>query len=231
MINVSCPTALMVRETQGGDPRGEDDQRSWESTSTRLTYVKPTNDGTKWRIPTCNHKLNFAPPTLSWLSLNRLARIDCREWSYLFQDIQNVSDIWHNTKKVCKTRGTSEKIKKKLWFRVGGVHIDVTTLQRNAYVFWKTQDLPSKTLVLFATSQNPPLRSTLVWAAKRMNVLRVLHIFLSSKILKNTGSQTWYPPKYLAKCMIHSTLLKTSMHFAAAWWHRCAHLPREITTF
>ena len=43
----------------------------------------------------------------------------------------------HNTKKVCKTRGTSEKIKKKLQFRVGGVHIDITTLQRNAYFFLK----------------------------------------------------------------------------------------------
>ena len=30
----------------------------------------------------------------------------------------------------------SEK-KKKWWFRVGGAHIDVTTLERNCYFFWK----------------------------------------------------------------------------------------------
>ena len=47
MINVSCLTALMVRETQGGDPGGEDAQRSWEFISTRLTYVKSADDGTK----------------------------------------------------------------------------------------------------------------------------------------------------------------------------------------
>ena len=47
----------------------------------------------------------------------------------------NYDIMVHNTKKVCKTRGTSEKNKKKLQFRVGGVHIDVTTLQRNAYFF------------------------------------------------------------------------------------------------
>ena len=78
-INVLCPTALMVSETQGGDPGGEDAKRSGEFTSTRLTHVKPADDGTKWRIPTCNRKLNFATLTLSWLSLNRLARIDCGE--------------------------------------------------------------------------------------------------------------------------------------------------------
>ena len=49
----------------------------------------------------------------------------------------NYDIMVQNTKKVCKTRGTSEKIKKKLQFRVGGVHIDVTTLQRNAYFFFK----------------------------------------------------------------------------------------------
>ena len=56
-------------------------------------------------------------------------------------------------------------------------------------------------------------------------------LFWGLKTYKNNGHQTWYPPKYLAKCMIHSSLSKNSMHFAAAWWHRCASLPRKINTF
>ena len=40
---------------------------------------------------------------------------------------------------------------------MGGTHIDVTTLQRNAYFFSKMQDLPSKSVPLQANSQNQPL--------------------------------------------------------------------------
>ena len=35
-----------------------------------------------------------------------------------------------------------------------GTHIDVTTLQRNAYFISKMEDLPCKTLGLFADPQN-----------------------------------------------------------------------------
>ena len=40
---------------------------------------------------------------------------------------------------------------------MGGTHIDVTTLQRNAHFFSKMQDLPSKIVPLQADSQNQPL--------------------------------------------------------------------------
>ena len=40
---------------------------------------------------------------------------------------------------------------------MGGTHIDVTTLQRNAYFFSKKQHLPSKIVSLLANSQNQPL--------------------------------------------------------------------------
>ena len=46
-------------------------------------------------------------------------------------------------KKVCPKRYTHEKVKKKWWFRMGGVHIDVTTLERNEYFFWKVIDVLS----------------------------------------------------------------------------------------
>ena len=41
---------------------------------------------------------------------------------------------------------------------MGGTHIDVTTLQRNAYFFGKMQDLPSKIMSTLAKSRiNPSL--------------------------------------------------------------------------
>ena len=56
---------------------------------------------------------------------------------------------------------------------MGGAHIDVTTLKRNAHFFSKMQDLQSKTLRLFVTSQSRPL----VWMAKYMDVLRQISVF------------------------------------------------------
>ena len=44
-------------------------------------------------------------------------------------------------KKVSQMRETFEKVKKKYWFRMGGAHIEVTTLERNAHLFWKFEDL------------------------------------------------------------------------------------------
>ena len=38
-------------------------------------------------------------------------------------------------KKGCPKRDTRKKVKKKLWIRVGGAHINVTTLERNTYFF------------------------------------------------------------------------------------------------
>ena len=46
-----------------------------------------------------------------------------------------------------------------------GTHIDVTTLQRNAYFISKLQDLPSKIASILANSQNQPLGFPLVWGA------------------------------------------------------------------
>ena len=68
-------------------------------------------------------------------------------------------------------------MKQKLQFRVGGAHIDVTTLQRNAYLFWKSSDLPCKTLRLFAKSQNWPLGFPLVWEATCINFLWKIKVF------------------------------------------------------
>ena len=44
-------------------------------------------------------------------------------------------------------------------------------------------------------------------------------------------SQTRSMPKTLSKRTIHRQILKKSMHFAAAWWHRCVSLPHGIATF
>ena len=60
----------------------------------------------------------------------------------------------------------SEDFQKKLTFSMGGTHIEVTTPARNAYFFSKMQDLPSKTLGLFAQAQNRSLRFTSVWVQK-----------------------------------------------------------------
>ena len=59
---------------------------------------------------------------------------------------------------------------------MGGTHIDVTTLARNAYFFSKMQDLPSKTLSLFANSQNRFLRFTSVWRPKCVDFLSKMHV-------------------------------------------------------
>ena len=59
---------------------------------------------------------------------------------------------------------------------MGGTHIDVTTLARNAYFSKKMQDLPSKTLSLFANGQNRFLRFTSVWKTKCMHFLSKMHV-------------------------------------------------------
>ena len=50
----------------------------------------------------------------------------------------------------------SEYIQNNLQFRVEGTNIEVATLQRNTYFIWKMQDLPCKTLRLFANSLIKP---------------------------------------------------------------------------
>ena len=54
------------------------------------------------------------------------------EWVELEGPLKN---LVFRQKKVCLKRYTLEKVKKKCWFRVGGAHIDVTTLERNCYFF------------------------------------------------------------------------------------------------
>ena len=85
--------------------------------------------------------------------------------------------IWHLLdRKVSVLDWRSEDFKKKCAFSTGGAHIDVTTLERNAYFFWKMQDLPSKTLSLFANGHNRFLRFTSVWEAKCMHFLSKMHV-------------------------------------------------------
>ena len=69
---------------------------------------------------------------------------------------QNAWYMYKKSKKVCKTRDTSEKSKKKLQFRVGGAHIDVTTLQRNAYFFSKMKDVSTNCTTFGGGSQKVP---------------------------------------------------------------------------
>jgi len=92
----------------------------------------------------------------------------------------------HNTKKVCKTHGTSEKNKKKLQFRVGGVHIDITTLQRNAYFFLKMLNV-SHTLHCFLARTNLGDRFFFKFLASKKNAKRVGH----SKKFKKSSDFAW----------------------------------------
>ena len=63
--------------------------------------------------------------------------------------------IWHILdRKVSILDWRSEYFQNMLQFHVEGTHIDVTTLQRNAYFISKMEGLPCTTLRLFAKSQN-----------------------------------------------------------------------------
>ena len=83
----------------------------------------------------------------------------------------------------------SVDFQKKWAFSMGGTHIEVTTLERNAYFFWKMLDLPSKTLGLFAEAQNRSLRFTLVWRAKCMDFLSKMHV---SDLIWQLPDQIWH---------------------------------------
>ena len=85
--------------------------------------------------------------------------------------------IWHRLeRKVSVLDGRSEDFKNKCAFSMGGTHIDVTTLARNAYFFSKMQDLQSKTLSLFVNAQNRFLRFTSVWNPTCVDFLSTMHV-------------------------------------------------------
>ena len=123
---------------------------------------------------------------------------------YFFWKVNYVScisqGIWQGTKvvfrlffmifskkKVCPKRDTFEKVEKKWWFRVRGAHIDVTTLERNCYFFWKVTD-----------------------------VFSVLHGFATPKIKKKSMQKQWYMWNFQKKVAISCGRCEHRCHHAAA---------------
>ena len=84
-----------------------------------------------------NRSLRF---TLVW----RAKCTDFLSKMHLSQLIWELPDlIWHLLeRKVSVLDGRSEDFKNKCAFSIGGTHIDVTTLQRNAYFFLKNAGPP-----------------------------------------------------------------------------------------
>ena len=91
------------------------------------------------------------------------------------------------SKKVCPKRDTREKVKKKWCFRVRGVHIDVTTLERKCYFFWKVA-----------------------------YVFSVLHGFGTPKIRKKSVSNRWYMWKFEKIVALSRGRYEHRCHHAAA---------------
>ena len=79
------------------------------------------------------------------------------------------------------------KSEKKWWFRVRGAHIDVTTLERNCYFFWKVTD-----------------------------VLTVLHGFATPKIIKKSVQNAKYIRTSVKKVPILHGRCEHRCHHAAA---------------
>ena len=57
--------------------------------------------------------------------------------------------LFPRSRKIVVLDRRCDYVQKQLQFYAEGTHIDVTTLQRNAYFFWKMQDLRSKTFGMF----------------------------------------------------------------------------------